>query len=234
MAEWRQQSAPFVPTHFSCALRQLHRTGSAFTPTPQLPGRPAPRIPPPIQAAQGHVIYRRDEASSAGVEQDSWALRCDQLRSKGATGCTPASEHVEPPEHQVTAGAVGREGRAARRGCPAAEEGFSQAAPETRAFTLHNMETGTGHPSDSQGIAGVGSRLQENATQACLHCSGSAWWGCTSPASIIPGGQQAARLAPTQHPVDSSNLNRPQTCYFTLVYITETISLVSVLVMFGE
>ena len=182
------------------------------------------------------IYWQRRKPALQGWSRDSWALRCDQLRSKGRRGARRQSTW-STREHQVTRERWAGRAGAARRGCPAAEEGFSQAAPETWAFTLHNMETDTGHPSDSakgRGEGGVG--LQENVPGACLHCSGSARGGAAPPPpTSYQVGSKRSRLAPTCNiQTDSSNLNRLQTCYFTRLQNADHFLSASVLVMFGE
>lgn len=183
MAEWRQQSALRAHTFLMCPRGSSTGTGSAFTPTPPAAWSPSPPgSHRPSRPALGRMIYwQRRKPALQGWSRDSWAVRYDQLRSKGRRGARRQSTW-STREHQVTRERWAGRAGAARRGCPAAEEGFSQAAPETWAFTLHNMETGTSHPSDSakgRGEGGVG--LQENVPRTCLHCSGSARGGAAHP-----------------------------------------------------
>ena len=219
-------SLHYKPTRFSCVTKTAPKArGPPSPPHPQPPGLQAPRDPTtPSSSPLGHVTHwQRGKPALQGWRpwsRDSWALKCDQLRSKGRRGALQ-------PEHQVTQERQARRAGAARWGCPAAEKDFSQAAPETWAFTLHNMETGTGRPSDNAkgwGEGGVG--LQEAVPQACLHCSGSARAGAAHPPPT--SYRRAASGEDWLPPATSSRIPpigtdvRPA---IPLVYTTQTICL---------
>ena len=177
-------SLHYRPTRFSCVTKTAPKVwGLPSPPLPQLPGLQAPQDPAaPSSPALGRVIrWQRRKPALQGWSprrKDSWAMKCDQLRRDDGVHCSQSTRRTRG--RQVTGGQAGR-------GRPAAEQGFSQAAAETWAFTLHNAETAPG---------------DEGRRQSPPLFWRRPGWACTSPTNIVRGGQQAVKTGyHTLHPV---------------------------------
>ena len=157
-------SLRYRPTRFSCVTKTAPKVwGLPSPPHPQLPGLQAPQDPAaPSSPALGRVIHwqRRKPALQGWSprRKDSWAMKCDQLRSKGRWGALQ-------PEHAAHTRAPGD-----RR------TGRGEAAPQlSRAFRKLQRRPGPllcTMRRQRQGMRGGGSRL---------HCSGGALGGPARP-----------------------------------------------------